>query len=305
MSRGLSRADANLTARQTEPYTDRAKPMRLTPFFILLVVGCTPKSPAPAPNPGPATRVVSLAPALTEAVFAVGAGDQLVGVTNECDYPPAAKALPKVGGFGPRMLGAEAILATNPDLVLTIASYHKEVTDQVAGTGVRVVAFEPKTFADIAAMLRQIGQATGHAAEGEKLAAKIEAEVNRGPTPVPGQRPKVLIVVGTDPLYCAGPGTFLGQMVTLAGGENVLGASLGDYPQVGDEAILTRPPDVILLPDNMGLKPVESLKRRPGWSDLPAVKNGRVEVLPGDVVSRPGPRVLEGLAAVRGALAGK
>lgn len=264
-----------------------------------MVVGCAPANPTP--RAGPATRVVSLAPSLTEIVYAVGAGDKLVGVTDRCDYPPAAKSLPKVGGSGPRMMGVEAILAAKPDLVLTIESFHKGVTERVAAAGVKVLGFEPKTFGDIAAMLREIGAATGHAAGGDKLAAEIEAAVKAGPA-VLESRPKVLIVVGTDPLYCAGPNTFIGQMVALAGGENVLDASLGDYPQVGDEAILGRAPDVILLPDSMGAGSAESLKRRPGWSGLPAVKRGRVVALPGDVVSRPGPRVLEGLAAVRGAL---
>ena len=273
--------------------------MRLFWLAPLIIVGCAPANPTP--GTGPPARVVSLAPSLTECVFAVGAGDRLVGVTDRCDYPPAALSLPKIGGFGPRMMGVESILAAKPDLVLTIASFHGGVTEQVARAGVKVMAFEPKTFADIAAMLREIGGATGHAAEGEKLAAEIETAVAAGPPPRE-QKPKVLIVVGTDPLYCAGPGTFLGQMVALAGGENVLAAGLGDYPQVGDEAILERRPDVILLPDNMGAGSVDSLKRRPGWSGLPAVKSGRVVALPGDLVSRPGPRILEALAAVRRAL---
>ena len=273
--------------------------MRFLILATLLIGGCAPAKSTPVA--GPAGRVVSLAPSLTECVFAVGAGEKLVGVTDRCDFPPAAKSLPVVGGFGPRATGVEPILAAKPDLVLTIASFHQGVTDQVAAAGVRVLAFEPKTFADIADMLREVGAATGHAAEGERLAAEIESAVRAGPAQFE-RRPKVLVVVGTDPLYCAGPGTFLGQMVALAGGENVLDAKLGDYPQLGDEAILRLAPDAILLPDSMGAGSVESLQRRPGWSGLPAVKNGRVVTVPGDVVSRPGPRVLEGLAAVRATL---
>lgn len=275
--------------------------MRLLLTAALLSLGCAPAARPPM-TPVPPARIVSLAPALTEAVFALGASDRLVGVTTECDYPPGAKAIAKVGGFGPRELGAEGVLAARPDLVLTMASFHKGVTDQVAGAGVRVLEYDPKTLGEVAAMLRDIGAATGRAAEGDRLAAAIEAEVSRPAAPPAGARPKVLIVVGTDPLYCAGPGTLLGQMVQLSGGDNVLDATLGDYPRLSDEAILGRAPDVILLPDSMGVAPAAALAERPGWAGLPAVQSGRVVALPGDVVSRPGPRVSEGLAAVRAAL---
>lgn len=265
------------------------------------LVGCQAKPPAPAP--GPAERVVSIAPAMTEILFAVGAGDKVVGVTDVCDYPAEARNRTKVGGFAPHALGPEHILLQKPDLLLTAGGFQSKIADAVAGHGVRTYGPEPKSLADVAATVREVGRLTGCDAKAEGVAAGIEKAVaDARARPKPAAPPRVLVVVGTTPLICAGPKTFLGEMVDLAGSVNVLADVPGDYPQVNDEQILLRAPDVILLPDNMGAGTAEALARRPGWDTLPAVKLGRVRTVPGDVVSRPGPRVVEGIAAVAAAV---
>ncbi len=266
-------------------------------------VGCRAEPPAPTGTTGPARRVVSVAPAMTEILFAVGAGDKVVGVTDLCDYPPEAKDCSKVGGFAPNALGTELILIQKPDLLLTAGGFQSRIADAVAGHGVRVYGPDPKSLADVAATVREVGRLTGCDAKAEQVAAGIDKAVSDARNkPKPATAPRVLVVVGTTPLVCAGPLTFLGEMVDLAGGVNVLADVPGDYPPMNDEQILLRAPDVILLPDNMGAGTAEALAKRPGWDRLPAVKLGRVRTVPGDVVSRPGPRVVEGMAAVAAAV---
>lgn len=249
-------------------------------------------------------RIVSLAPSNTEILFAVGAGDQVVGVTEYCNYPPEAQEGREiVGGFSAKSLSVEKILSLQPDVVFSAGAIHQPVIEALEQAGVTVVAFDAQSFDEVYQNILTAGRVTGHAAEAEKVVAEMKdrlAKVQAVVRQIPEQeRPKVFYEIWDEPLMTAGPNTFIGQMIELAGGINVFADVEEQYPQISPEAVVERDPDVILGPDSHaeGLT-AEKIAARPGWGDIKAVREGRILIVNGDIVSRPGPRVVEAVEAI-------
>lgn len=255
-----------------------------------------PPAPASAPVTGP-RRVISLSPAMTEMLFALGVGDRVVGVTDFCAYPPEAAQRPRCGGFlNPNL---EAIADLEPDL-LVLQGLHDTVRDWCAANGRAYVAFELDSLADLRAALRGLGTALGESAAAEALIARLEGELLAVRRAV-DSRPAVPVFVCTgraegppDVLNTCGGGSFLSELATIAGGRNVFGELPELYPQPSLEALSERSPAAIL-----DLRPGQELdddarRRIVGeWSalaTLPAVRDGRVVVLTETHVLLPGPR---------------
>ncbi len=252
----------------------------------------------------PAQRVVSLAPSNTEILFAIGAGQQVVGRDSFSDYPAEAKNVPDIGGGLPT-LNVEAIVARQPDLVLASPlTATEQITDLVkAGLTVYVLP-NPKTFDDLYANLQAVGKLTGHENEAASLAAALKARVDAvtSKTGNVTTRPIVYYELdATDPSapYTSGPDTFVDLTIRDAGGEN-FGANLkGEWVQISVEELLARQPDVILLGDSLyGGVTADMVKARAGWDALNAVKQGKIFAFDDNLVSRPGPRLVDGLEAM-------
>ena len=253
-------------------------------------------------------RLISLAPAITETLFALGLGERVVGVSSYCDYPPAATRLPKVGTFtGPV---AEVIVSLRPDLVLTSPTPGNEsAVRAIERTGVRVAVIRSEGGIEqaLAGML-EVATAVGEAAKGEALVAVLAARlaaVREKATPL--AHPVAAIVVGREPLVLAGPASYLGELLVLAGGVNVADAVGGRWPRVGLEYLVTSAPEVLLdLSVAMGEATATSDNDRvASWSTLasvPAVANGRVVTDPASVMLRPGPRLADAAEALFAAL---
>jgi len=252
-----------------------------------------------------ATRVVSISPSMTEAVFAIGAGDLLVGRSRYCDYPPEALRLPAVGGFADPSL--EAIVALRPTLVISARGpAGAALAEALAAQGVDVYAPETESIPEIEATLEELGRRLGHEEGARAAVAKIEAARREVAAAVAGRpRVRAAFLFDVAPVFAAGPGSFADGLVREAGGENVVTEG-GAYPTLGLEQLLRLDPDVIL--DGSGDKADASrvLQKRddPGWSKLRALREGRVRALAASVVLRPGPRIGQGLAAVARALHG-
>ncbi len=252
----------------------------------------------------PAQRVVSLAPSNTEILFAVGAGGQVVGRDSFSDYPAEALNVPDIGGgFG--TLDTETILASDPDLVLAGNLTPSEQVKALEDLGLNVfVLGNPADLAGMYENLRIVAQITGHAYETEELIASLEAREAAVLEKLSGvtERPLILYELdGTDPNapWVPGPGTFIDTIITMAGGNN-LGASLeGEWVQVSIEALIEKDPELILLGDAQwgGVTP-EMVKARGGWDALTAVQQGKVYPFDDNLVSRPGPRLVDGLEAL-------
>lgn len=249
----------------------------------------------------PVRRIVSLSPSNTEVLFRLGLGDKVVGVTSFCNYPAEARKLPKIGGFAARTISVESVVALRPDLVLAGDETQKSVTDSLEKLGLACVAIRVRDFDELYSSVRLIGKLGGKQSEAESLVSSIRARVERvvqtaQKIPVE-RRVRVYWEVFDEPLMSAGPRSIVGQQIALAGGINIFADLKEEYPHISAEAVLARNPDVILGPRYMREKALtaERLAARPGWAQLSAVKNKRVNTLPDEPVSRPGPRLVDGL----------
>jgi iron complex transport system substrate-binding protein len=241
----------------------------------------------------PARRIVSLAPNLTEIVFALGLGDRLVGVTDFCDYPPAARQVARVGGItGP---SAEQIVALAPDLVLaTTAGNGKEQVLGLARLGLRVVVTDPKDLASVADSFVLVARAAGVPEAGARVAAEFRRRLDAVRRAVAGlPRPRTLLLVWPDPLIAAGPRTFPSRLLEAAGGTNALAVEWSAaYPTIGLESLLAIAPDAIVLAAHQGTT-LEALARLSRYGDVPAIRDGRLAVIDQAILARPGPRLAD------------
>ena len=255
---------------------------------------------APIAHAAPPRRIVSLSPGTTEMLFALGLGRSVVGDTVYCDYPPAAKAIAKVGDVNTNY---EKVLALRPDLIVADAVANSRAVARLRQLRQPVMAVSPTSLLAVETSLRQIGARTGTPRQAETVVAQMEHKAHLAAQIMTADKrphPRVLVVVQTSPLWTAGVGTFLDDLVTRAGGINV-GAAVHGYGTFSKEQVLAHPPDVIL-----GDAAVQAAFRAdPLLGRLAAVRAGRFYALPGDLTSRPGPRLADGLLLVAKALHGR
>lgn len=243
-----------------------------------------------------ARRVITLTPSLTETVFALGAGDRIVGVSDYCDYPEEARKRTRVGSFLTPSI--ERILALHPDLVLLDGVQH-DVAEMLEHAGTRVLAVPMQDLAQVRAALVSIGEALGDRKEaGERLRAQLEAEIAEVQQQTAGQpRRRVMFVVdrqlgGLRGLVVAGPGSYLDELMRVAGGENIFSDMKARYGKVAVETIEERRPEVIL--DAVHTEAGQAELLRQDWMVLkgvPAVASGQVHVLGSREFVTPGPRI--------------
>jgi iron complex transport system substrate-binding protein len=244
--------------------------------------------------PAPATRIVSLAPSITESLFAIGAGDQIVGVTEYCSYPPAAQEKPHVGGMiNPSI---ESIIALHPTLIiLSMEGNLREDYDRLQTHNIPIVVSNPRTLEGIYRSLQQLGELTGHEAEAGNLVRTLRAREDSIRSRIRGTNIRTLMIVSLHPLIVVGGKTFLNELLQAAGGENLASGLSSTYPTYSREALIAQDPDVILVMSDV-LRDVGDLVRYfPEWRNLTAAKRQRMFRINADIVSRPGPRAIEGL----------
>ena len=251
---------------------------------------------------GFAQRVVSLAPSNTEIVFAIGAGDQVVGRDEFADYPEEAKSIESIGGsFGE--YNSEAIVALKPDLVLAAEINPPELVKQLEDLGLTVFYIKnPLTLEEMYGNLQQVATMTGHESETEALVESLQARVaavDEKIAPI-SARPTIFYEIdASDPSkpYTYGPGTFGDLLITRAGGANLatLAGITDPYPQISLEQIVATNPNLIVLGDSNFGTTAEAVKARAGWEVLDAVKNDQIFPFDDNLVSRPGPRLVDGL----------
>jgi iron complex transport system substrate-binding protein len=250
----------------------------------------------------PAQRIVSLAPSNTEILFAIGAGSQVVGRDDLSDYPAQVKSLPSVGGSMGNY-STEAIVALKPDLVLAAEINTPELVKSLESLGLTVYYLKnPGTLEQMYGNLQIVAQLTGHESDASTLIDSLKSRVAAVDAKLSGvtTRPIVFYEIdATDPTkpYTYGPGTFGDALIAEAGGENFSDAAgIKDaYPQVSLEQIVKTNPQIIILGDSAyGVTP-DSVKARPGWNTIDAVKNNMIFPFDDNLVSRPGPRLVDGL----------
>jgi len=247
----------------------------------------------------PAARIVSLSPAMTELLFALGAGDRLVGRTTWCDYPPEARAIPSVGdGLNPNI---EAVAARQPDLVVLYRSALTETAAQaLTRLGVAATVVKQDRLEDIARAARLLGRLTGRAAVGDSLARVVALLLAQ---PAPAARARVAFVVWDTPPVVIGSESYLDELATLAGAVNVFHDLGSASAPVALETIAARNPDaIVVLRDSLEAEPPRYARRRE-WQVVPAVRKRRFVYLTGSVFGRPSLRAADAAAQFRRALA--
>jgi iron complex transport system substrate-binding protein len=247
---------------------------------------------------------VSLAPSATEQLFAVGAGERVVGVTTYCNFPPEAVGLPTIGGFAARTISLEKVAALQPDLVVSTGRLQQPLIEPLERLGLTVLVLDAATLDQVADNLRLLAQATDTAATGEQAAERLQRRIASVREQVAERpRPRVLYVLSEQPLMTVSPKTFIGQLIELAGGDNIFADAEQQYPRVSDEEVVRRRPEVLVVPAREGVSEWPSrLSQRPAWQELPAVRAGRLVTLDENIASRAGPRLADALEALAAAL---
>ncbi|HEY9723906.1 MAG TPA: helical backbone metal receptor, partial [Oscillatoriaceae cyanobacterium] len=241
-------------------------------------------------------RIVSVGPDLTEMLYALGLGNCIVGVDSYSDYPPAARQKPHVGGAVD--LSDEAVIAARPSLIVSVEGDRAHLDRLGRLTGARVAVLETHHVRDIWANLKELGALTGAHARAETLTHTLETQL-AAHTAHGTRHPSVFYMVWDKPLMTAGGDSYLDDLIALAGGRNIAHGAKGAYPPYSWEAVLAADPDVILGPRTLAAS-LDALKQR--YPFLRAVRSGHVRTLPDDLISRPGPRVVQALEAVEAAL---
>lgn len=271
---------------------------------LLFCLACTRESAPPSERP--AITAVSLAPSITELVCAMGAADQLVGRTSYCNFPPdLVTNIPVVGGFG--LPSIEALISLRPTYVLEVDLEDESLARRLTELGIDRRRITCRTLNDIPPAIEEIGQLLDHRAAAHTLATNLAQRIQaiRDTAPLTTNRPRVFLQIWNDPVMTATPSSFISELLTLAGGENICSNAPADFIQVSSEWVVGSNPDIILCLEGDGTAPArEQAMKRPGWHTIQAVKKGRVyDHFNMDILTRPGPRVLEGIDLLRNTLA--
>lgn len=318
-----ARMTCTASTTRTTPTTPTTRRLRRALAVVavvaaLAVTGCSPETEPPAQAPEaqsaavayPVTitddasrsvtvaaepmRIVSLAPANTEILFAIGAGDRVVGVTTYDDYPAQVADIDKMGDFaGPNV---EAIAAADPDIVFVTTGVQGDMITKLEELGATVIAIDPLTLEGVYEDITEVALAVNRVEEGEKVIADMKADVEEVRARIGDTEPVTAFVeIAQNPLFTAGKGTLLDELITLAGGTNVV-TEAGWVPY-SSEQVIKADPQVYMATLGSMSDPAE-LEKRAGFKGLSAVKEGRVVILDDNLVSRPGPRIVEGLKLI-------
>jgi len=279
--------------------------------FVFFLCGGEPALPATFTDEvgrtievnGPPQRIISVAPNVTEILFALGLEDRLVGVSIYCQYPPEALKKEKIGGYMNPSL--EKIVALRPDLVIGIAEGDlRTFVDRLASLKIPVYITNPRDALEVLTSIRKIGEVTFAPEPARRIVRSMEERIRKVQDKVRGRpRPRVLHILDFNPLISAGKGTFVDDLIRLAGGRNVAETATGKYPHFSMEEVLVQDPEVILLASMKSQDPLVKQRRWwERWKTISAVKHGRIYVLDSDLIHRPSPRMADGLEQVAKAI---
>ncbi|MDX9757560.1 MAG: helical backbone metal receptor [Bacteroidota bacterium] len=245
-----------------------------------------------------ARRIVSLAPSLTEMLYAVGAGARIAGVTTYCDYPADVRNKPVIGDLlAPDI---ERILSLRPDLVvISVEGNSPRTFERLESLGLRIFVSNPRDIRGVLSSIRDIGILSGRRTHATALIdslrrVQVELRARR-----PRSQRSVLLLLSLQPLMAAGARTFIGEVIAIAGARNAAAGLAGNYPILDRESLLRLDPDVILYPDDMGIDETRLRRGYPEWGRLRAVRGGRLYRIDADRFLRPGPRVFEAAAQLQ------
>lgn len=244
-------------------------------------------------------RIVSLAPSITETLFALGLDKHIAGVSQFSNYPDAAREKPRVGSY--INISLERVVALDPDLIIGTSNGNKaELLAHLRQLGFPVLVTNPLSIEGIFNTVMDIGETTGCPERAERLVASLRERVHAVTSRVAGLPvPRVFFQIGIDPIVSVGPDTFHDILITLAGGHNIAVASSARYPRYSIEEVVAEHPDIIILSSMKRGEDFETVRSGwQRWSNVPAVRNGRIHIIDSDVTDHPSPRIIDGLETI-------
>jgi len=240
-------------------------------------------------------RIISLAPSVTETLYAIGVGERVVAVDDFSDYPDEARGKAKIGSYLSPDL--EKIVSLKPDLILASDITSREMVLNLEEKGLTVFVLAPKTLGEVIRDIRLIGLITGSADKADAIAEKLEQRIDVVTSKISNsstQRPRVYLEY--FPYWTFGPGSFGHDLILMAGGRNVAEGALAAYPQVSNEFVVGSNPEIIIFTVGPHAETtIQDIENRPGWRDTEAVRTGRIYTIDDDILSRPGPRLVDAL----------
>ncbi|MCR4790421.1 MAG: cobalamin-binding protein [Treponemataceae bacterium] len=243
-------------------------------------------------------RIVSLTPSGTEILFAIGCGDRIVARTDFCNFPEETKSIPSVGGFDGKSLSIESLLSHDPDFVYMTSGMHDHLIPLLKQFKIKYYLSSAKTVDDILVEINEIGKITGNSRQAYHLVKVLKDQLAEltGTKNASGQ--KVYCEFFYSPYISCGSESYINDILKICGAENIFSDIKSNYPQVSEEMILSRNPDLIIVPD-YSQEDLEAIYKRKAWNNISAVKNKRVYAVSGDIFSRPGPRFLDAIKLVQ------
>ena len=246
--------------------------------------------------PNPVKRIISLAPSVTEILFALGLNEQIAGVTNFCDYPEAALSKPRIGGFVNPSI--EKIVSLRPDLIIgTIEGNRRETVYRLNDLGLSVYLVNPKSFDGVIKTIKNIGEIVGGQDESRRIIRDMETEkenIIMHTASLP--KPKIFFQIDYAPIITVGKGTLANDLIHLAGGRSISEDELSNYPHYSIETILLKAPEIIIMSSMESKRDYLNLLRMwQHWKSIPAVRMNAIYVIDSNLVDRPTPRIMEGL----------
>lgn len=239
-------------------------------------------------------RIISGMPSITEMLFTLELDDRIVGVTTNCNYPAAAKKKEKVGGF---FLNLEKVVLLKPDLVVMLESAQDSDIERLIEYGLPVYTVDPDSVVEVVETIEELGLLTGEEDNAEWVAGQMVKRIQAVEEKVYGlSRKRVLVIVGYKPLIVVGKDNFINDILHYAGARNLAGEAGAAYPQYSFERLLLEDPDYIIIPE--GLVKREEIRKDSRWKALSAVQNDRILFINDDILSRPGPRVVEAIEEI-------
>lgn len=272
-------------------------------FSVLLIIAATgvgyaggSQEPAMQTDTQPVPeRIVSLVPSVTETLFAIGAGGQIAARSDFCTWPEDAAKIPSAGGFDGKTISLERILSFKPDLVCLARGMHDYLVQPLESYGIKTFISSGETVEETCREILQLAELTGHTAGGSACVTLIQEQLSYARSYAVGRQPvTVFWEISAAPYFTCGKDSFITSLLTEIGAVNCFSDLKQSYPQVSEESIIARQPQVIIFPDYTGTEQAAALiAARRGWQLIPAVKNNRIYPVNADLFSRPGPRIGE------------
>ncbi|MBP7309674.1 MAG: cobalamin-binding protein [Candidatus Cloacimonetes bacterium] len=286
-----SGSDAGLDGRKRDFERGLVRKLSVLIILALLLGACGPASQSKG-------GYVVLSPEVAEILCAIGAEEQISGVTAECDYPPSLASKYPVGNFS--TVNKEAILAMKPELVFCSALEQEGIAGELKKLGLKVIEVYPKSLGALLNEINRLGKLTGHAAEAAQLRTSMETAIKDIKTSNTGKaRPKVYLEIYRDPLMSVADSSLVGELIETAGGDNIFPTLERDYARVSAEAIIKAAPDIMICYSQDTLA---NIRTRKGWQDIPAIKTGHIyfeDSISPDLIQRATPRSIEGMKALQ------